>query len=352
MSRNSSIELLRIISMLGVVILHYNNPEIGGGFRSVTDGSINQIYLYITESCFVGAVNLFILISAYYLSVSNKRRISKVVELILQVIVFNFAGFLGGIVLLDKPFTIERFAVNFLPVNYFVVLYITLYVLSPFINKLVDNLNRNSFGKLILLATILFSIWTIAVDYLENITNTIFEGLSTIGAYGSQYGYTIVNFILVYLIGAYIRRYGIKIEKRMLLILGLLSIALLSWMALAEHRHGLPTIATWNYNHPLVIFLPVVVLLLFLNYDFNNKCINELAKASFTCFLFHGHLIQRVHIDQYVNKSLAELVIHQVAVSVGIYFISYLVYKIYDIGSGWFIRMITPTLDKIDISLD
>lgn len=29
--RNSNIELLRIMSMIGVIILHYNNPGIGGG---------------------------------------------------------------------------------------------------------------------------------------------------------------------------------------------------------------------------------------------------------------------------------------------------------------------------------
>ena len=31
--RQSNIELLRIIIMIGVVVLHYNNPEIGGGLR-------------------------------------------------------------------------------------------------------------------------------------------------------------------------------------------------------------------------------------------------------------------------------------------------------------------------------
>lgn len=29
--RESNIELLRILAMLGVIILHYNNPSIGGG---------------------------------------------------------------------------------------------------------------------------------------------------------------------------------------------------------------------------------------------------------------------------------------------------------------------------------
>ena len=30
--RQSNIELLRILSMLGVIILHYNNKTIGGGY--------------------------------------------------------------------------------------------------------------------------------------------------------------------------------------------------------------------------------------------------------------------------------------------------------------------------------
>lgn len=30
--RKSNIELLRILSMLGVIILHYNNKTIGGGY--------------------------------------------------------------------------------------------------------------------------------------------------------------------------------------------------------------------------------------------------------------------------------------------------------------------------------
>lgn len=33
--RNSSIELLRIIIMHGVIILHYNNGEIGGSYYTL-----------------------------------------------------------------------------------------------------------------------------------------------------------------------------------------------------------------------------------------------------------------------------------------------------------------------------
>jgi len=34
--RQSNFELLKIISMLGVIVLHYNHPTIGGAFQYVS----------------------------------------------------------------------------------------------------------------------------------------------------------------------------------------------------------------------------------------------------------------------------------------------------------------------------
>ena len=51
--RESSIELLRIFAMIGVILLHYNNPSIGGGLSFVKNGSINYWFLNIVESLFI-----------------------------------------------------------------------------------------------------------------------------------------------------------------------------------------------------------------------------------------------------------------------------------------------------------
>ena len=59
--RESNIELLRILAMIGVILLHYNNPSIGGGLSFVNNGSINYWFLNIVESLFICAVDLFIL---------------------------------------------------------------------------------------------------------------------------------------------------------------------------------------------------------------------------------------------------------------------------------------------------
>ena len=60
--RNSNIELLRIITILGVFFLHLYNPLIGGGIK-LCNSQINEFLLRILESQFVCSVNL-LLVSA------------------------------------------------------------------------------------------------------------------------------------------------------------------------------------------------------------------------------------------------------------------------------------------------
>ena len=81
-TRNSSIELLRIIAMMGVICLHYNSSIYGAALKLVTPNSLNQYYLHFIGSLFVCAVNLFIMISAYFLCQTQNRRSIKVLELI------------------------------------------------------------------------------------------------------------------------------------------------------------------------------------------------------------------------------------------------------------------------------
>lgn len=64
--RKSNIELLRCLLILMVVVLHYNNAEMGGGFAYAT--GINYRVLQLFEAASICAVNCFIIISAYFLS--------------------------------------------------------------------------------------------------------------------------------------------------------------------------------------------------------------------------------------------------------------------------------------------
>ena len=131
-NRNTSIELLRIISSIGVIILHYNNKDIGGGFKYVVEGSINQYFLYLTQTLFIVSVDLFVMISAYFLSQTQKRKFVKVVELLLQVILFRLCFYLTDVVLGKVTFSVINLIGCFAPSNYFAILYCSLYIISSY----------------------------------------------------------------------------------------------------------------------------------------------------------------------------------------------------------------------------
>lgn len=292
------------------------------------------------------------MISAFYLSNTKKRRFVKIVEINIQVIVFRVALYVVTVVINGNELSFKAIMECLLPVNYFVILYSVLYILSPYINTLIERLSTHDFKKLIVTLVLIFSVWTILVDFMENLVGHTFNGLSTVGMYGSQNGYSIVNFILVYFIGAYIRRNEIKIKNITAIISMIILICLIFVLSIIEHKVGLDSVTTWNYNNPLLILLSAVILIMFMNWNYNNKVVNELARGTFTCFLFHTCLFGKMHIETYVNRPLIELVIHQIGVAVGLYLISYIVYKIYRICSMWFIKIITPLCDKVNISLE
>ncbi len=250
-----------------------------------------------------------------------------------------------------QTFSVETLITRFIPINYFVILYSTLYILSPYINILIKNLNNENFRKLIIFSFILFSVWNILTDFYESMVGQNTMGLSTIGMYGSQYGYTIVNFMLIYLIGAYLRINNIILSKRKVITGIVVCFIILYISSVAELLIGLKTTTTWNYDNPIIILISALLLILFVSYKFENKFINEISKATFTCFLLHGIFLNYLHIEMFVNKSLPILILHQFGSAIIIYLISYVVYKIYYLCTHWFINFINQTIDKINISV-
>ena len=88
--RNSNLELLRIISIIMIIILHYFN--FGGFIKTLKGGEVNYYIVHILESACIIAVNIFVLISAYFLSVKSVPKISKVIRL--QFLAYFYGGIL------------------------------------------------------------------------------------------------------------------------------------------------------------------------------------------------------------------------------------------------------------------
>lgn len=268
------------------------------------------------------------------MSSSNKRTLWKPIQLLAQVIIFSVSKYLL-ISMIKSNFSIRGLLGAFIPANYFVILYIVVFILSPYINLIFEHLDSNKRKLFICTMMLLFSVYPTIVDVLIEVTKHSFNGLSSIGMYGSQYGYSIVNFILCYCIGAYIRFESESISKvsNGILVGGLLScIAIMTLWSVINDRVGYYTEKTaWEYCNPLVIAVGICAFLLFKRLKIkNNKIINSLAKGSFTVYLLNINLVTHMGVSNFVNKNIFVLLLHMMASSVLIYLVCWVVYLVYD----------------------
>lgn len=342
--RDSNIELLRIFTMLGVIILHYNNADAGGGFRLVEAGSINYYLMYVLESMCIAAVDLFVLISGYFMCNSYKRGIFKPLTLLFQVIVFRELTVIASGIL-HRNLSLHGIVSALIPRNYFVILYVTLYLVSPYLNLLLHAMSQKEMRRMMVILLLLFSLEPTLVDLMSEVTGTEQVDLSMVGRYGSQWGYCIVNFVLMYLVGAYLRLHPEKTDKiptgKLCAGFGLFLAADVCWSLLNNHMTRFASRSAYEYCNPLVICSAVILFLLFRRMRIKpSKVINTLAKGSFTVYLLHGTLLQFLRIEQFVNKNPLIYLLHTLLGAALIYLVCWVVYVCYDFVTSRIYRLL------------
>lgn len=294
--RLANIELLRIIAMLMVVMLHY----LGKGEllpKIALDMDVNGYIAWILESLSIVSVNVYVLISGYFL-VESEFKPKKIVKLVLQVLFYTILitilalafGIIGkedlgyyNLIVQLFPFQLEQY--------WFMTSYLVLYVLSPVLAMGAKSLSKKQL-QIVIVAFVLFmcvekSILPVQIAFDER-------------------GYDALWFICLFLVAAYIRLYGIKFLEKP--IWGLLIYFVGRALAFAEnitfsvvykeigelgHLVGTP----FHYNH-IFTFLASVGLF----YFFLNVRIKEGKVASIICkispytlgvYLLHEHIYVR-----------------------------------------------------------
>lgn len=336
--RNSNIELLRIITICGVVVLHYNGNV---AFDLVNPGSVNQYALLALEALFICAVNLFVLMSGYFLQASQQRRAVKVLELVVQVMVLGLLRYLAPVLLSDNSFSLSGLIHSVIPNNYYVTLYIAVYLISPYSNLATRKLSDRQYGILATLCGVLFALWPTVMDMVNAVTGVHLSGLYPTNTAGSQYGYSFLNFAFMYLLGGYVRRVGAgKVSTNAI---GAVVCAAMVFVWQLQY----PGVAR-AYSNPAVILFAVFIFRLFLSLEFRSKLVNTLAKGAFTCFLLHDFFLPHIHIAEVVNGSLPKLLLHILVWVVVIFLLCWLAWRVYE----WVTRPVFRALEKPLAKLD
>lgn len=278
--RESNIELLRLVIMAFIVLHHFIFHGLGQykylalGTSPLLSGS--QIdYALIVDSFLIAAVDVFILISGYF---SIKFKASGFVKLFSIVSFFAMVGFCnylytnglsgGVIVSIAKVFKRGFFVISN-STFWFIQYYFILMFLSGAINKYVEVASRKS-----LLSTIF--VFLFVNIYLGWIREVAFV----------TDGYNLTNFIMLYLIGRYLKLYYKKnIAKKYDLILFLGSSIITAILAVALYHFGFNTYRAFCYNSSFVLVSAVSLFMLFSKVQYQSKVVNYLAASCLAIYL-------------------------------------------------------------------
>ncbi len=287
-TRNSNIELLRIIAMLMILGLHVNFLAIGQpNTEEIVSSPIQSfIRLFAEYTCIVG-VNVFVLISGWF-GINYKPK--GIVQFLFQSLFFSLIIFIpfaiAGKVEVNRLNIMSSFLL-YKNAYWFVWAYLVLYIMAPMLNAFIEKSDKQTLKRLLIL---FFVIQTIA---------SIF---TNVGFYKA--GYDPLSFIGLYLLARYFRLYRENTDKYIYLFIFVLCVLLNTLACFTPPffgiSNGLMVSITWMYTNPLNIIGALSLLLFFTKLEFKSRTVNYIATSCFAVYLLHMHFCLS---DYYVDTA-------------------------------------------------
>lgn len=290
--RSSNLELYRIICMFLIVAHHY---VVNSGVMELMNedsSSANSIFLYIFGMWGKTAINCFLMITGYFMCTS-KITLKKFLKLILWIYFYKLIIYVIFVMTGYESITIMRLFKLLMPVwgfeRNFISCFIGFWLGIPFLNILIQNMNKRQHLLLLLLSIGM---------------NTI---LGSIPSFGIAMNY-VTWFSIIYIIASFIRLYPettILIKQKRITFH---STHIWLWMSLASVFSAilsvvffvviLPRIGLSNYayffvsdcNKLFAVLVSVTTFLWFKNIKLNyNKNINSIGASTFGVLLIHAN---------------------------------------------------------------
>lgn len=286
-SRDANLDLLRIVSMLLIVFLHSIDHS---GVLEEAELSSNGMYFYVrfTYALCQVCVNCYIMLSGYYL-VHSKFRLQKLVTLWMETVFYAFTLKLLFMVTGQETFSIVSLVSCFFPIltgrYWFITIYAGMYLIFPFLNKLIHALNRKEHTLLNICLFILFSLWSSI--------HPAIAGMNSGGGWGLAW------FVVLYLAAVWFRLYYTP-KHNPILLLGLFVLVplLMATGQMAANAAGIgilqSIISNWfRYDSAPVYLMTIALFMAFLNIrikgDCASKAISAIAPLTLGVYLIHAH---------------------------------------------------------------
>lgn len=294
-NRDSSIELLRIVSIFLITLSHW---AIHSDFIFETDHLVVNKLLAEFVSLGELGVCAFVIISGYF-SIFNHQSIKGFLNLLIKIWIYNLIILaftqIGGVEEIEFR-DIIKFVIPIYNTHWFAYTFLILYILMPFLNRFIQNIEKEELKKIIVILLI---------------------GWSAIYSFtGADLQFSYLGwFILLYFLGAYIRLYSTNTNIKIHIGVLTISTALLFLSTIIINVIGLkmgfyPNHGTdlYSVHSPLILAMAVSLFCIFRNINIKNSIIiNLIASSAFGTYLLSDNPLLRNWIwnDIFGNDSLS-----------------------------------------------
>ncbi len=274
--RESSFELMRIIAQYMIIAYHillvffyneYDNPELL--FK------VMWIPLHVAVPCYV-------LVSGYFGIRFNLRGLFRIIA---NLFVYGLVLYLlKCFVFFDSHFVIRR-TLFFISSTgqWFIRIYMYLFLLAPLINKAIRNLTITN--RLMLIGLLA---WISCWCGFMNFEPSLYEGKN------------LVHFVFLYLLGNTLSVYKEKLNQiaTYKVVIAYLLINIISagggYYALMKHPHN-PLVYNlfFSYNSMILILNAILFFMFFMRIKFKNAIVNYIATSSLAIYMLHMFLLRR-----------------------------------------------------------
>lgn len=192
--RYSNFEFLRIIAMLMIVIGHcvlYTAQNVGPYL-----GTLDNVG-WLIKSFTIPSVNCYFILTGYF-SKSENVIIGKILKLWLKTIIYSITVYIVFVAFGELDFNLRDIVIFIFPVMtkqyWFILTYIVLSFLSPFLCIIIDKTNMRQHSFLIVVCIIFFSLH----ETFAPVANTLDD----------TQGYGIICACILFIIGKWLAKYG------------------------------------------------------------------------------------------------------------------------------------------------
>lgn len=316
---NSGINLFKLFSMFMIALLHVLGM---GGIIGAAAGTSSYYPVYLMQNAAFCAVNCYALVSGY-LMLGKEIKPSRITELWFEVFFYSVSISAIMMIVYRDLFSARNIVYAVTPIisnqYWYMTSYFMMYLFVPMMNKFADAANKKVFTATIVVILVLTT-GSLMIKQDGFILND---------------GYSPIWLMIMYLVGAYMKKFNVGAKMKKWLALLLYVISSLCSFILCVFSNKLLKIMLGNdisylsYTSPFVVLSAIFLFIFFSKLKFGKKTekfINYITPAALGVYLIHTHplVFNKLMKDiamPLVNHGTAAMIFGSIAMALAIFII-------------------------------